>query len=71
MLTLSLPLKIKNQICIMTQRIINIVDLSALQQEYETVVDFANDLLPNVFATTPQHVLANSHTETKYYVTVQ
>lgn len=42
----------------MTQRIINIVDLSALQQEYETIVDFAaNNFLPNAFATTP-----NSHT---------
>lgn len=48
----------KNQVYIMTQRIINIVDLSALQQEYETIVDFAaNDFLPNAFATTP-----NSHT---------
>ena len=56
----------------MKQRIINTVDFSALQQEYETIVDFAaNDFLPNAFATTPQHVLANSHTETKYYVTVQ
>ncbi|CAG8593381.1 9931_t:CDS:2 [Paraglomus brasilianum] len=55
----------------MTQRIINIVDLSALQQEYETVVDFANDLLPNVFATTPQHVLANSHTVTSRSATFE
>ena len=48
----------------MKQRIINTVDFSALQQEYETIVDFpANDFLP-AFATTPQHVLA-------YYVTVQ
>lgn len=49
----------------MTQRIINIVDLSALQQEYETILDFAaNDFLPNAFPTTPQHILANSHTVT-------
>ena len=36
----------KNQVYIMTQRIISIVDLSALQEEYETIMDFiSNDLL--------------------------
>jgi len=35
-----------NQVYIMTQRIISIVDLSALQEEYETIMDFiSNDLL--------------------------